>query len=96
MILWQSGLDGQPNPTGTFLVTENGETSAVTATPGYNVIIVPALMQSAWTPYQVQAPISRVWGGDDPASPAATVQLVFPDLETACQVLAGFWTDNGL
>lgn len=95
MIVWQSGTNGQYNPEGVFLVTANGETAAVTATPGYNVIIDPALMQAAWSAYQVEAPISRVWGGDSVVSPAATVQLMFPDRETALSVLAGLWMDTG-
>jgi len=38
---------------------------------------------------------TRVWSGDNPAIPVATIELQFPDLPTAQSVLAGLWTSGG-
>lgn len=85
---WTSGADGQPNVTGvTQTGTDDQGVPIMSAgTPGYDVIIDPAIIPilPEWTQYAVNPP-TRVWAGVE------TVQLQFPDEATAKSVLAGLW-----
>lgn len=94
MTVWLDGFDGQPNAiaipgSGVPGVILGRDVMIYDYRPGFDVILRPDLMQSAWSSYQVAAPLTRVWIGDDPSSPTLTVQLQFPDEATALSVLVG-------
>lgn len=95
---WHDGFDGAPNVTeipgtGTVVTGKGGRQITVyQLQTGYDVILRPDLMQSAWAQYQVAAPLTRVWQGDDATAPTLTVQLQFSDETTAKTVMAGCWS----
>ena len=89
-------MDCQPNVTGQVQTGVDGSGNPIMSegVPGEDCIIAPSLMQPAYAAYQVQPPLTRVWSGDNPAIPMATIELQFPDLPTAQSVLAGLWSDS--
>ena len=91
MILWKPGANGQPSPSQAVLAAVDGKIVAIQPL-GYSVILDPALMKPDYAAYQVEAPLTRVWGDDDPAAPTQTVQLAFADEASALLALAGLWT----
>lgn len=89
---WRSPVDG-PIPAPVYGEPDADGDRAVTGyEPGYRLNVPPELVTAAIEPCRITpAEPMRVFAGDDPAAPAATVFLLFADEAAAIAALAEWW-----